>query len=100
DDAGHELRTPITVIRGNLELMGDEPEDRETTVALVTDELDRMARIVDDLLILAKAETSDFIAPHPMDLGMFTDDLLTKAKLIADRPWAVDGREEVVIVAD
>jgi two-component system, OmpR family, sensor kinase len=53
DDAGHELRTPITVIRGNLELMGDDPADRAATVALVTDELDRMARIVDDLLILA-----------------------------------------------
>jgi two-component system, OmpR family, sensor kinase len=100
DDAGHELRTPITVIRGNLELMGDDPEDRAATVALVTDELDRMARIVDDLLILAKSEQADFVQPHPMDLGAFTDELLAKAKLIADRPWSVDAREEVVVVAD
>lgn len=100
DDAGHELRTPITVIRGNLELMGDDPADRAATVALVTDELDRMARIVDDLLILAKSEQADFVEPHPMDLGAFTDDLLAKAKLIADRPWSVDAREEVVVVAD
>ena len=61
DDAGHELRTPITVIRGNLELMGDDPEDRRQTVDVVTDELDRMARIVDELLDLAKAEQADFI---------------------------------------
>ena len=100
DDAGHELRTPITVIRGNLELMGDDPEDRAATVALVTDELDRMARIVDDLLILAKSEQADFVQPHPMDLGAFTDELVAKAKLIADRPWSVDAREEVVVVAD
>ena len=48
DDAGHELRTPITVIRGNLEVMGDDPEERAETIRLVTDELDRMTRIVDD----------------------------------------------------
>lgn len=100
DDAGHELRTPITVIRGNLELMGDDPDERKSTVAVVTAELDRMARIVDDLLVLAKAETSDFIEPHPMDLGAFTDELFAKAKLMSERPWSVDGREEVVIVAD
>ena len=100
DDAGHELRTPITVIRGNLELMGDDPVDRAATVALVTDELDRMARIVDDLLILAKSEQADFVETHPMDLGGFTDELLAKAKLMADRPWSVDAREEVVVEAD
>ncbi|HEX6021851.1 MAG TPA: histidine kinase dimerization/phospho-acceptor domain-containing protein, partial [Solirubrobacter sp.] len=56
DDAGHELRTPITVIRGQLEVMSDDPDDRELTMALVMRELDRMKRIVDDLLLLAKAE--------------------------------------------
>ncbi len=100
DDAGHELRTPITVIRGNLELMGDDPADRRTTVALVTDELDRMARIVDDLLLLAKAENTDFIEPHPMDLGTFTDELLAKAKVLDERPWTLESREEAVIAAD
>ena len=100
DDAGHELRTPITVIRGNLELMGDDPADRAATVEVVTAELDRMARIVDDLLVLAKAENTDFIEPHPMDLGAFTDDLLARAGVLADRSWILDAREEVVIAAD
>lgn len=100
DDAGHELRTPITVIRGNLELMGDDPADRAATVEVVMAELDRMARIVDDLLVLAKAEHSDFIEPHPMDLGAFTGDLLARAAVLADRPWLLDSREEVVIEAD
>src|SRR5690606_32526730 len=57
DDAGHELRTPITVIRGHLELMDLGHADdatREETIRLVEDELDRMARIVTDLLVLAK----------------------------------------------
>ena len=50
DDAGHELRTPLTIIRGHLELLGDDPVERQETLALVSDELDRMGRMVDDLL--------------------------------------------------
>ena len=101
DDAGHELRTPITVIRGQLELMGDDPADRKAIVDLVTDELDRMARIVDDLLVLAKAENADFIQPHPMDLGALTDDLVSKARIIdGARSWSVDSRADVVVIAD
>ena len=100
DDAGHELRTPITVIRGNLEVMGDNPKDREETMALVTDELDRMSRIVDDLLDLAKAEQPDFVQPAPMDLGEFITDLVTKAKALDDRLWLVENSDHVVVEAD
>jgi two-component system, OmpR family, sensor kinase len=56
DDAGHELRTPLTIVRGHLELLEDDPVERRETVALVMDELDRMGRIVNDLLLLAKRE--------------------------------------------
>ena len=38
-DASHELRTPITIVRGHLELLGDDPDERRDTIALVTDEL-------------------------------------------------------------
>ena len=66
-DAGHELRTPITIVRGHLELMGDDPEERRATVELVTDELDRMSRLVNDLLLLAKAQRPDFLQPETVD---------------------------------
>jgi two-component system OmpR family sensor kinase len=100
DDAGHELRTPITVIRGNLELMGDDPEDRRQTVDVVTDELDRMARIVDELLDLAKAEQADFIQPHPFDLAELTREVAAKGDSLGDRPWTVEEVANVVLVAD
>ena len=61
DDAGHELRTPITIIRGHLELLEDDPEEREATRALLLDELDRMGRMVNELILLAKAERPDFL---------------------------------------
>jgi two-component system, OmpR family, sensor kinase len=67
---------------------------------LVTDELDRMSRIVDDLLDLAKAEQPDFIQTAPMDLDEFTNDLVAKASALDDRPWKVDGSDHVVVEAD
>jgi two-component system OmpR family sensor kinase len=91
DDAGHELRTPITIVRGHLELMSDDPQDRQETVALVTDELDRMARIVDDLLLLAKAEQPDFLRLEPVELSDLTTELLMKATALGDRDWRLDA---------
>ncbi|WP_031035772.1 ATP-binding protein [Streptomyces sp. NRRL F-5650] len=91
DDAGHELRTPITIVRGHLELMGEDPAEREETVRLVTDELDRMSRIVEDLLLLAKAERPDFVRPEPVQLGELTADVYVKARTLGDREWVLDG---------
>ncbi|MGW0733296.1 ATP-binding protein [Streptomyces sp. NPDC002851] len=87
DDAGHELRTPITIVRGHLELMGDDPAEREETVRLVTDELDRMSRIVEDLLLLAKAERPDFVTPGPVQLAELTADVYVKARTLGERDW-------------
>src|SRR5690606_862679 len=61
DSVAHELRTPLTIARGHLEVSGGSADDREATARLVTEELDRMARYVDDLLVLAKAEQPDFL---------------------------------------
>ncbi|MFE3069763.1 ATP-binding protein [Streptomyces sp. NPDC059247] len=91
DDAGHELRTPITIVRGHLELMGDDPAERAETVRLVTDELDRMSRIVEDLLLLAKAERPDFVRTEPVQLGELTADVFVKARALGERDWVLDG---------
>ena len=100
DDAGHERRTPITIVRGHLELLGDDPVEREETVALATDELDRMARLVDDLLTLAKAERIDFLQRGLLELGTLTDELTAKAVALAERSWTLDARGEESLVAD
>ncbi|MFE0177035.1 ATP-binding protein [Streptomyces sp. NPDC059002] len=89
DDAGHELRTPITIVRGHLELMGDEPGEREETVRIVTEELDRMSRIVEDLLLLAKAERPDFVTPEPVQLAELTADVFVKARALGERDWTL-----------
>ncbi|MFD9056451.1 MULTISPECIES: sensor histidine kinase [Streptomyces] len=95
DDAGHELRTPITIVRGHLELMGDDPAEREETVRLVTDELDRMSRIVEDLLLLAKSERPDFVTPGPVRLAELTADVYVKARTLGERDWVLDGHTDL-----
>jgi signal transduction histidine kinase len=99
-DAGHELRTPITVVRGHLELLEDDPEERRATLELVMDELDRMARIVNDMLTLAKREQPDFLSPGVVDVGVLTDDVLAKAVALGRRRWQLDARAEGTMVAD
>jgi two-component system, OmpR family, sensor kinase len=99
-DTGHELRDPLTICRGYLELLGDDPEERRRTIALVLDELDRMARTVDQLQLLAEAEEPDFLQPEPIDLGPFAHELTTKASAIASRRWTVEHVADGELLAD
>lgn len=87
DDASHELRTPITVIRGHLELMEDNPKDRRRTLALVDDELARMGRIVTDLLLLAKVDRPGFTNLRPTDAASLLLDIEAKAQTLGPRGW-------------
>ena len=100
DDAGHELRTPITVIRGHLELLGNDPTERAEVRTIIIDELDRMSRMVNDLLLLARAERPDFLRLAEVDIGALTREVQTKASALADRRWLDGGRTDAVLVAD
>ncbi|MBC7373773.1 MAG: HAMP domain-containing histidine kinase [Frankiales bacterium] len=101
DDAGHELRTPVTIVRGHLEVLDptDEKEVRETR-ALVLDELDRTGRLVDDLILLAKSGRPDFVRPAAFDVALLTDEVLDKAVALGRRSWHIDARADVELVAD
>jgi signal transduction histidine kinase len=91
DDAGHELRTPLTVVRGHLELLdAADPDDVAQTRSLVLDEVDRMARLVDDLTVLAKAGRPDFLRPEPTDTDRLVLDVVEKAEALGARRWTVD----------
>ncbi|NYI07870.1 signal transduction histidine kinase [Allostreptomyces psammosilenae] len=100
DDAGHELRTPITIVRGHLELLDDDPREREETIRLVMDELDRMSRIVEDLLLLAKSERSDFVRTGPVELAELTSDVYAKARALGERRWVLDSIGEGLVWVD
>ncbi len=89
DDVSHELRTPITIVRGHLELMERTTEDQEITLALVDDELDRMGRIVADLLLLAKSERPDFIKKSPTDIADLMISLDSKVQAFGSHRWVM-----------
>jgi signal transduction histidine kinase len=103
-EVSHELRTPVAVSRGHLELLAaghiKGEEERREAVALVTGELDRMSRFVDELLLLAKAESPDFLRLETVPLEELADELLAKAEATADRPWRLDESSGRSIVAD
>jgi signal transduction histidine kinase len=99
-DASHELRDPLTICRGHLELLGDDPEERLAAIALVMDELDRIGRIVDDLSVLAESEQPDFLQPKWIDLEAFTHDLAAKASALGSRQWKLDHADEGAFLAD
>lgn len=56
-DVGHELRTPLTVIKGNVDLMQRFGETDEESLSSIENEVDRLTRMVGDLLLLAQAES-------------------------------------------
>ncbi|MEO1802547.1 MAG: ATP-binding protein, partial [Cyanobacteria bacterium J06629_2] len=95
NDAGHELRTPITIIRGHLELLEIINADslaRQETISLVLDELDRMNRLVNDLILLARAERHDFLQIETIELTSFVAELFNKLQRLGERNWHLDNQ--------
>ena len=92
DDAGHELKTPLTVLRGHLEVLDlGSPQDVVETRDLLLDEVDRMSRLVGDLILLAKSDRPDFVRVAPVQLRDLTEDLLAKCSGLGDRDWVLDA---------
>ncbi|HEX5918239.1 MAG TPA: ATP-binding protein [Nocardioides sp.] len=91
DDAGHELKTPLTVVRGHLEVLDPrDPDDLAETRELVLDEVDRMSRLVTDLILLAKSRRPDFLVLGEVELSGLTQSVLSKATALGERAWHLD----------
>lgn len=100
NDASHELFTPLTIVQGHLEVMGDDPEDRAATLDLVMDELDRMNRFVSDLLLLAKAEQPNFLQLETIPVAELTQTIFAKVEVLADRQWRLGSVGKGILVGD
>ena len=103
-DASHELRTPLTVIRGQLEVLAaqDSPSSADVIRVdhLVQAEITRISRLVDDLLVLAQAERTDFLRSEPIDLASFVTDLWDGVSLTADRRFELGAMTSGTLHAD
>lgn len=101
DDVGHELRTPVTVVRGHLELMDvDDPDDVVATQTLAIDELDRMGGLVTDLLTLAKSDRPDFVQPAWTSLAQLTDSTFEKVRALGEHRWKLSHVADIDVWAD
>jgi two-component system OmpR family sensor kinase len=96
-DTSHELRNPITIIRGNLALLrrdGVPEQTRREAVVEAEDEAARMGRLVGDLLLLARADAggAPSLQLEPLDLGELASEVVEQA-----RPRARDRRLSLAI---
>jgi signal transduction histidine kinase len=87
----HELRDALTIVSGHLELLGDDPEERRDTVALVLDEVDRMAWTVHELQLLTDLQEPDVLRLERLDLAAFVHELVTESSALAPRLWQLDA---------
>jgi two-component system OmpR family sensor kinase len=101
-DASHELRTPLAAIRGYTELtqrMGDDREAVAQAMSRVASETERMTRLVEDLLLLARLDSGRPLEREPVDLSRLAVDAVNDAHVAGpDHQWELDLPEEPVVV--
>jgi signal transduction histidine kinase len=98
-DVSHELRTPVTIATGHLELLRRQVgEAAELTIAL--DELGRIERIIERLLLLAKADRPDFLVTSELDLETFLEDVFVRWSEVAPRAWRLGAIPGATLLAD
>jgi two-component system OmpR family sensor kinase len=102
--ASHELRTPVTIARGHIELLQsvgvEDARIRAETVELVKKELVRMQRLVDDLMAVARSSAEGFVVMRPLSLRAFFEDLELRLAGLDMRSVSLAPVPELTIEAD
>ncbi len=103
-DASHELRTPLTVIAGQLEVLAAQAnpplEEVRRVEVLVQAEIARVGRLVDDLLLLARMEQTEFLQLESVDVAPFVGDLWDGMSLLARRRFELGALPSGALLAD
>ena len=103
-DVSHQLKTPLTVIRGHLEILArtslDDPSETRSTIELVVAEIDHMRQLTEQLLLLGRSLEPDFVVLAPVDVRAFVGDLVAAAEVLGDRLFSSGQVDDLVILAD
>jgi two-component system OmpR family sensor kinase len=101
-DASHELRTPLSTIRGYAELSRRTPDDSvalSSAMAKVETETDRMSRLVEDMLLLARLDSGRPLERAEVDLTRLLLESVADARVVGPtHHWRLDLPDEPVIV--
>jgi signal transduction histidine kinase len=99
-DVSHELRTPVTIARGHLEVRRRAEDDGNGESDVALDELSRIERILERLLLLARADRPDFIEPRETELDQFLEDVFMRWAEVAPRRWRLGELAGGAVFAD
>lgn len=104
-DASHELRTPLTTVRGNIELLKNnspmDAKERADVLSDTKDEIERLIRLVNQLLILARSDAGRMLPLTPVPIRPLLEDACRQAKLIApERTIICDSSLDVTALGD
>jgi two-component system, OmpR family, sensor kinase len=104
-DASHELRTPLTTVRGNIELLRRGPpldaRERVDILADAKDEVERLIRLVNQLLVLARADAGRPLRCEPLSLGPLVEDVCRQAQLLApQKAITYAAQKDATVTAD
>ncbi len=98
-DASHELRTPVTIAAGHLEMArARATHNGEIEVAL--DELARINAIIERLLMLAAADQPDFLCVDEVELEDFLEDVFMRWSEVAPRAWRLGPLQSAQLLVD
>ncbi|MBI2724475.1 MAG: PAS domain-containing protein [Chloroflexi bacterium] len=100
----HELRTPITTIYGNARVLHEHiaaigPEDRDMALADIEHEAERLQRIIENMLILARFDATQDLDVEPMRMGeVATEIVAMQRRRHPERAMAIDAGSDLPIV--
>lgn len=108
-NVSHELRTPLTTIKGMVETLrsgaADDPPVRDRFLLAVDHETDRMVRLVNDLLLLSRADSSALdLQPAALNMVSVVADMLERLRSLAEKKGVTlsfePSAEELLVWAD
>jgi signal transduction histidine kinase len=99
-DASHELRTPVTIARGHLDVLRRTNGATAPEIDVALDELDRIEQLLERLLLLAKADQPDFVVREEIDLEAFLEARFMRWSEIAARAWRLGRIPHGTVSAD
>jgi signal transduction histidine kinase len=104
-DASHELRTPLAAMRSEIDVSlrtEDHPPAARAILLSAREEVDRLSRTVDDLLVLAAVDEGLALAAEPLELGALAEAVIGRLRGVAEqaRVTVVHAREPAIVLAD